>query len=238
MRDPLVWLFNDFDGLTRLDNLKVFMVKFLYVGLRVLLRVLLGKNKRDQLYVTHKIDFGVFWYKANKYLGSYSSNKLLRFKSRKYDYKFYCRNNKDDFKIMTIHEDEIIDKFTPKTGDTVIDVGAHLGVYTIIASRKVGLKGKVISIEADPGNFEILNQNIIINQLENVTALNFAAYSKEEELKLYLQAGESGFTKYNTVMEDFCTVGEKFVLVKARALDDLLDQIGVRHDEVNWVKID
>jgi len=37
----------------------------------------------------------------------------------------------------------------------VVDVGAHVGFYSLLASWKVGEKGKVIAIEPDPENFEI-----------------------------------------------------------------------------------
>ena len=41
---------------------------------------------------------------------------------------------------MTFHEDDILNyQFTPKEVDIVIDVGAHIGPYTIIASKVVGL---------------------------------------------------------------------------------------------------
>ena len=64
--------------------------------------------------------------------------------------------------------------------DALLDVGAHIGPYTLIASRCVGLNGKVVAIEADPANFDILNRNIQLNILTNVIALNYAAYSKED----------------------------------------------------------
>jgi FkbM family methyltransferase len=41
-----------------------------------------------------------------------------------------------------------------------------------------GPSGKVISIEADPGNFDILTRNVQLNKLSNVIALNYAVYSE------------------------------------------------------------
>jgi FkbM family methyltransferase len=155
----------------------------------------------------------------------------------KYSFEFYCRNNKDDFKVMTIHEDDILEHFLPKEGDIVVDIGAHIGLYTIISSKRVGPNGKVVAIEADPGNFEILNRNIQLNKLNNVIALNYAAYSREEQkLKLYLLSGKSGFTSYNTILSNFVRSDEKFVEVNANTLDYLLHQNGI--DAVNWIKID
>jgi predicted RNA methylase len=99
---------------------------------------------------------------------------LLKIAVPKYNYKVYCRVNKEDFVILTRHEDEIIEHFSPKKGDIVIDVGAHMGRYTIIASKRVGENGKVVAIEAHPGNYEMLKRNIKLNKLTNIIPLNFA----------------------------------------------------------------
>ena len=46
----------------------------------------------------------------------------------------------------------------------------------------VGSKGKVIAIEAHPVNYEILKQNIALNKLSNVVALNYAVHSRKARL--------------------------------------------------------
>jgi FkbM family methyltransferase len=223
--------------MTIFDKCILFFLKIIYLGLRILLRLALGKKRRDRFYVKRGLDFGVFWYKTFKFLRPGNST-LLKFKVPKYDYEFYCRINKDDFKIMTIHEDDIIKRFTPKEGDIVIDIGAHIGLYTIISSKRVGANGKVVAIEADPSNFEMLNSNIKLNQLTNVIPLNYAVHSKETKVKLYLPSGESGFTKYNTIMPNWINAQEKFVEVNANTLDYLLQFNEIRQEEVNWIKID
>ncbi|HKG41227.1 MAG TPA: FkbM family methyltransferase [Nitrososphaeraceae archaeon] len=232
-----MWFIKNSEGMTIFDKCILFFLKIIYLGLRILLRLALGKKRRDRLYVKRGLDFGVFWYKAFKFLRPGSST-LLKFKVPKYDYEFYCRINKDDFKIMTIHEDDIIKRFTPKEGDIVIDIGAHIGLYTIISSKRVGANGKVVAIEAHPGNFEMLNSNIKLNRLNNVIPLNYAVYSKETKVKLYLPSGESGFTKYNTIMPNWINTREKFVEVNANTLDYLLQLNEIRQEEVNWIKID
>ncbi len=237
MQNLISWFLKNSEGITIFDKCILFVLKIIYLGLRIVLRLVLGKKRRDRLYVGRGLDFGVFWYKSFKFLRPGNSS-LLKFRVPKYNYEFYCRVNKDDFKIMTIHEDEIIEHFTPKQGDIVVDIGAHIGLYTIISSKRVGTNGKVIAIEADPGNFEMLNRNIKLNQLTNVIALNYAAYSKETKIKLYLPSGESGFTKYNTIVSDWANNEDKFVEVNANTLDYLLQLNQIREEEVNWIKID
>ena len=237
MLNLILWFIKNSEGITIFDKCILFFLKIIYLGLRILLRLALGKKRRDRFYVNRGLDFGVFWYKTFKFLKPGNST-LLKFKVPKYDYEFYCRINKDDFKIMTIHEDDIITRFTPKEGDIVIDIGAHIGLYTIISSKRVGANGKVVAIEADPENFEMLTSNIKLNQLTNVIPLNYAVYSKETKLKLYLPSGESGFTKYNTIMPNWINTQEKFVEVNANTLDYLLQLNQIRQEEVNWIKID
>jgi FkbM family methyltransferase len=237
MLNLILWFIKNSEGMTIFDKCILFFLKIIYLGLRILLRLALGKKRRDRFYVKRGLDFGVFWYKTFKFLRPGNST-LLKFKVPKYDYEFYCRINKDDFKIMTIHEDDIIKRFTPKEGDIVIDIGAHIGLYTIISSKRVGANGKVVAIEADPSNFEMLNSNIKLNQLTNVISLNYAVHSKETKVKLYLPSGESGFTKYNTIMPNWINAQEKFVEVNANTLDYLLQLNEIRQEEVNWIKID
>ena len=239
MRNLTSWFLQESQGVTIVDNIVLFSLKVIYLGRRVLLRLILGKNKRDRLYIEGGLDFADFLYKAANFFRQ--GSKLLKFKVPKYNYEFYCRINKDDFIVMTRHEDVIIQYFHPKEGDVVVDVGAHIGRYTIIASKRVGPNGKVIAIEAEPSNFEMLNRNVRLNRLANVTTLNYAAFSKETRIKLYLPAGDI-FTKYNTVMSDWVWVKpeDKFVEVNANTLDNLLlqqqQQIVIR--QVDWIKID
>jgi len=140
---------------------------------------------------------------------------LLKLNVPKYNYKVYCPANKDDFINMTIREDDLLERFNPKEGDVVVDVGAHIGRYTLISSKRVGPKGKVIAIEAHPSVLKMLNKNIKLNHLTNVTALNYAVYSKETKIKLYDHRKQVDATIYNTVMTGRVRDQDVFVEVDA-----------------------
>ena len=62
-------------------------------------------------------------------------------------------------------------------GMHVLDIGANLGLYTVLFSRLVGESGWVTAIEPDPELFETLKTNCQINSLSNVTLYNVAAGS-------------------------------------------------------------
>jgi FkbM family methyltransferase len=237
------WLLKYAKGGRLFDKSVLLLLKFIYLGSRVLLRIVLGKKRRDRLYVKRGINFKDFLYRSIEFL-SLDNYVLLEFSVPKYDYKFYSLITRkvENFLIhdvhtsMSAHEDDIIERFTPKEGDVVIDIGAAFGFYTIIGAKRVGTKGKVVAIEANPSNFEMLNRNIKLNQLTNVISLNNAVYSKETKIKLYLPGEELGHTTYNTVMSDRARTEDKFVEVSANTLDYLLQLNEIT--DVNWVKID
>jgi FkbM family methyltransferase len=231
----LYWLVKQSEGTSFIDNLLLFILKTLYFGLRILLRLVLGRSRRDRLYVERELDFGVFWYKFFKMVRRGNVSKLFRFRVPKYGYEFYCRLNKDDFKLMALHEEEILDQFDPEPGDIVVDVGAHIGLYTLIAAKRVGSSGKVIAIEPDPDNCNLLKRNIELNRLTNVTILERAAFSSDSKLKLYLPGKERGFTKLSTTMANRATT-ENFLEIDASTLDHLMLMQGIT--QVNWIKID
>ena len=229
MRGLNSWLLKETKGVRALDKGILYFLKIAYLSLRILLRVSLGRRKRDKIFIERGFDFNTFLYKVFKVLGI-GNSMLLRISVPKYDYKFYCRiNNREDLVFMTNHEEDIIEHFTPKQGDIVVDIGAAFGFYTIISSKRVGTNGKVLSIEAHPSNFEMLNRNIKLNQLTNVITLNYAVYSKETKLKLY-----NNYSVMHERIEAERTT--KFVEANANTLDYILQQQQVIH--VNWIKID
>src|SRR5919107_423363 len=231
------WLLKETKGVRPLDKCILYCLKVIYLGLRILLRIALGRKRRDRIFIEQGFDFNTFLYRVFKIL-RLDNSMLLKISVPKYDYKFYCRINREDLVFMTNHEDDIIEHFTPKQGDIVVDIGAHMGRYTIIASKRVGTNGKVVAIEAHPGNFEMLNRNIKLNQLANVIPLNYAVYSKETKIKLYLPEEESGYTIYNTIMSNRAGTEDKFVDVNAQTVDYLLELNQIKEELINWIKID
>ncbi|HVH55957.1 MAG TPA: FkbM family methyltransferase [Vicinamibacterales bacterium] len=54
-------------------------------------------------------------------------------------------------------------------GQVVFDVGANIGYYTVLASRRVGPAGRVIAFEPFPRNIAYLYRHVAVNRLENVS---------------------------------------------------------------------
>lgn len=67
------------------------------------------------------------------------------------------------------------------SGDIFVDIGANIGWYTVLASKIVGLKGRVFSFEPSTEIFNHLEKNIAINKLENVTTSKTALSNQTGE---------------------------------------------------------
>lgn len=137
----------------------------------------------------------------NKYTKGAVSNLVNFFKPKSViigDHRMYI--DKDD-RVISLElllsgkweefEAELFEK-SIKSGDTVIDIGAHIGYYTLIAAKKVGPKGKVYAFEPLPKNFQLLKRNIEINGYKNVVLINKAVSDKNSKSKLFL-SNENNF---------------------------------------------
>ncbi len=230
------WLLKEIKGNTLFDKFIINSIKLTYRCIRLLFRITLGKGRRDKLWNDRKITFRGFLYKSIERL-RLDNSLLLVFDAPKYNFTFYSRvtrkiNNfalQDMIVSMSTHEEEILEHFTPKEGDIVIDIGAAFGFYTILSSKMIGPKGKVIAIEPQLESFQMLNSNIKLNKLSNVKTLNSAVYSKETKLQLY--------SSYSVIPERAGKNTLDFIEVNCNKLDNLIFQEG-KINEVNWIKID
>lgn len=78
-------------------------------------------------------------------------------------------------------------------GCTVWDVGANIGIYSIISSKLVGAKGEVQSWEPTPFSCEITRQHVALNQVSDWCHVNQAAVGSEDgsSVKFGLVSAES-----------------------------------------------
>jgi FkbM family methyltransferase len=74
---------------------------------------------------------------------------------------------------------------TLEPGDVFIDVGAHVGYFSLLASGLVGPQGAVVAIEPLPVSFELLERNIRTNGASNVRAINAAAWDEVTSMPLF-----------------------------------------------------
>ena len=79
-----------------------------------------------------------------------------------------------------------------RAGDGFLDVGAHIGYFTLLASFLVGEAGRGVAIEANPDNHAWLNRLVAMNARANVTAVNAVAFDSEGMVDFYTNADNDG----------------------------------------------
>ena len=124
-----------------------------------------------------------------------------------------------------------------RPGMNFIDVGAHFGFFTRLASFLVGDTGRVLSFEPTPNTFGQLMRNTVGN--DNVLIHNCAAYSRETELTLRDFGLE--YSAFNSAFgmrdEDSKSIPQGIEFqARARKVDDVVKERGL--PEVDLVKID
>lgn len=131
--------------------------------------------------------------------------------------------------VCTATEKDLRGLFEMSQGNFV-DVGAHIGKYTIPLGRKLGSSGKVIAVEPDPTNFRLLSENVALNGLNNVLLQNLACSKNDSETVFYVNED------CPTLNSTFFPTGSKKIMVKTLKLDTLISRLGIEH--VSLIKID
>jgi FkbM family methyltransferase len=87
-----------------------------------------------------------------------------------------------------IHEPILTRLINPfiNNGDTILDIGANIGYYTLLFAHRVGLDGLVIAVEPEPNNFTLLTLNLQLNNIKNVRLYQVAIGDSVGEAKLYI----------------------------------------------------
>lgn len=87
--------------------------------------------------------------------------------------------------IWEAWETELFKKVV-KEGMVLVDIGAHVGYYTLIGPRLVGNNGVVYGFEPDPGNYELLCKNINMNGSTNIIPVQKAVSNKCGKVRSWL----------------------------------------------------
>lgn len=112
-------------------------------------------------------------------------------------------------------------------GMVFVDVGAHVGQYTLLASKEVGPTGHVYSFEPHPTNFEALSYNVRLNEFTNVSLYNAALADSLLECELFINAADAGRRNRGThslrVQKDWSRSAA--IPIRAMRLDDVLGYV-------------
>ncbi|HID18118.1 TPA: FkbM family methyltransferase [Candidatus Bathyarchaeota archaeon] len=115
-----------------------------------------------------------------------------------------------------------------KEGDVIVDVGAHIGYYTLLAAALIGKNGKVYAFEPEPLSFSILTRNVKENNFnDRVILVKRAVSDKTAKVKLF---------PLNKNLRSYVTLPSgKTVDIETTTLDEFFED---KNWKVDVVKID
>lgn len=120
-------------------------------------------------------------------------------------------------------------------GDVLMDVGANIGMMTLLGADLVGSEGRVLSFEPNPESAGHVRFHLELNGIDHVRLYACALGSQEAVMRLHVSEGYSGSA---TLADVANRQGERFsreVDVPVRRGDDVLREAGLR---ASVVKID
>ena len=120
-------------------------------------------------------------------------------------------------------------KSVVKEGMTVLDMGAHVGYYTLIAASLVGTKGHVYAFEPVPDTFNLLERNINKYEYKNVTLINKAVADSDGIHRFYVDIKHNAM---RSTLSEFYHV-PNYINVLTISLDNFLGDT-----EVDVIKMD
>ncbi|MEE2790109.1 MAG: FkbM family methyltransferase [Acidobacteriota bacterium] len=112
------------------------------------------------------------------------------------------------------------------TDDVCLDIGANIGVMTLLAASLVGPRGRVIAVEPNPDNVQLLYKGLLRNRFTNVEVLPLAAADRRSVFAM------SGLSNTELIHPDTASPSSR--LTQSVILDEILGQL----PRLDFVKLD
>ena len=126
------------------------------------------------------------------------------------------------------------------SGSTCVDAGAHFGYFTLLLARLVGPKGRVVALEVERENAELVRRNVRLNRLNPLVKVETLAVS-DSSGPVELFAGRSSGSTEWTIDKEFAAredaePGTRRATAIAKSVS--LDEYFGREETVDLVKMD
>jgi len=116
----------------------------------------------------------------------------------------------------------------------VLDAGAHHGLYTLLASKRVGAEGRVIAFEPSSRERKRLVRHLRLNRCKNVSVQECALGDRRGEANLFVVEGREDWC--NSLRPPQLDADTSTERVEVERADDMLARLGVAR--VDFIKLD
>lgn len=201
-----------------------FLALTIFIFIRTSLLVL-GKKRRDMLFPPEKIDIMM----AKHLFLSRHCGIAIPINDKEF-ITFYKGHRiiipyKDQFMFHEVRTVYLL----PRKGETVIDVGAHYGLYSLLACKLVGEEGVIHAFEPSTRNYPALKRNLLCNRMKNVKLYRIALGNFNGEAKLY-------YGKQGARDDSLWPISDQFEIVRVDKLDNVIKKTSFK--KVDLIKID
>ena len=140
--------------------------------------------------------------------------------------------------IRGIHDekDAMIVRNNIKKDEIVVDLGAHIGYYSLMMAKLVGQSGRVFAFGPELRNLELLKKNVEFNSYSNITIVSKAVSDINGECSLFI--GQESFGA-NKIFKPKKTNTQEFEESKTKTirLDDYFKKLGIL-EKISFIKMD
>jgi FkbM family methyltransferase len=174
-------------------------------------------NEVDNWYVIPLVYYGLF--RKEFFILNLKNGQRLKLRTNSTD--FYT------FVNIWIVREYVRVGFEIGENDNVVDVGGHVGIFSVYASQFCK-NGKIVAYEPVEENFRLLQENLELNKLKNVVAFKAAVAGKKDRIKIYHGKDQAASTIYGD--------GQNYTEVDAVPLKEVLEYSHI--ERCNLLKLD
>ena len=130
-----------------------------------------------------------------------------------------------------------LEEYQPKKGDVIIDAGAYHGLFSVIVSKMVGDKGRIICLEPDQENIAILEKNLELNGCGNVALCKKALWKEKADLEFNSSGDVSStlFSRSDGPGKEAVKPAKK-IKVEATSIKELMGEFDLQR--IDFIKMD
>jgi FkbM family methyltransferase len=122
-----------------------------------------------------------------------------------------------------------------KKGDIFVDIGTNIGLYSLMAAKKVGVDGKVYSFEPVNKTYQRFLENIEINKFKNIISVRKALSDSSGEFEINVSCdGFDGWNSFASIIRGSESIKE---MVETITFDSFFRDEAI-WDRISLIKID